>query len=248
MTRLQREWDDLAREDPLWVVLSTDDGKFGGWDTEEFLETGAREVADVLARAERLGLPQRRGRALDFGCGVGRATGALAASFDEVVGVDISEAMIARARELHADRAGCTFVVADAPDLSAFADGEFDLVHTRIVLQHQHSDEAIERYLAELVRVLDSEGLLVFQLPAGLPLAVRLQPRRRLYRLLSRAGLRPRTLYWRLGLHPMAMRALPEERVREVLADAGARVLDVEARRDPGYGFDDRVYFAAKAG
>ncbi len=227
-------------------MLSTGQGKFGGWETDDFLETGEREIAAVLERAERLGRPLQRKRALDFGCGVGRATRALAPHFGEVLGVDISETMIARARELHADRAGCTFLLNDTPDLRRFEDGCFDMVYSRIVLQHQPDDVAIERYLSEFVRLLEPSGLLVFQLPRALPLMLRIQPRRRLFLLLSRIGLKTRALYWRLGLHPVAMRALPEERVRQLVEAAGGRILEVVSQRDPDFGFDDGLYFVTK--
>ena len=42
--------------------------------------TGEREVDDVLAWVESLGVTTRRGRALDFGCGAGRISQALGAS------------------------------------------------------------------------------------------------------------------------------------------------------------------------
>jgi len=47
--------------------------------------------------SKRVGRPLRFGRALDFGCGPGRVTRALAAWFDESVGVDVSPVMIAEA-------------------------------------------------------------------------------------------------------------------------------------------------------
>jgi SAM-dependent methyltransferase len=243
----QREWDVMAREDPYWAVLSTPEAKFGGWDPAEFLGTGEQEVAAVMSRARAFGRPRRRGRALDFGSGMGRATAALAERFDEVVGVDMSETMVARASALHQDRPNCRFALNAAPDLKAFENESFDLVYSRIVLQHQPTAEAIERYIGEFVRVLRSDGLLVFQLPSRLPLAVRLQPRRTLYRLLARLGLSSRTLYWRLGLHPMRMRALPERSVGEVVTRAGAHLLAVDSRHDPEYGFDDSLYFVARA-
>lgn len=43
----QREWEDLARLDPLWTVLSDNRKQFGKWDREEFFPSGQREI-DVL--------------------------------------------------------------------------------------------------------------------------------------------------------------------------------------------------------
>ncbi len=64
------------------------------------------------------------GRLLDLGCGTGRTTGPLAERGIDVVRVDSSEEMVARARERHP---GVAFMVDDATDL-AFADCSFDYV------------------------------------------------------------------------------------------------------------------------
>ena len=51
---------------------------------EEFFRTGEIEAAEVVSDARALGVPRRFGAALDFGCGVGRITQALAHHFDQV--------------------------------------------------------------------------------------------------------------------------------------------------------------------
>src|SRR5687767_8439812 len=79
--RQGREWDELAELDPYWAICTAPDKRFGRWDREEFFATGEREVAEVLATAAELGLPRRHGAALDFGCGLGRLTRALAGRF-----------------------------------------------------------------------------------------------------------------------------------------------------------------------
>jgi SAM-dependent methyltransferase len=239
----QRDWEEIAAEDPLWAILSDAGRKFGGWDREAFFRTGRVEVDDLMARIERFGLPTGHGRALDFGCGVGRITRALAQHFAECVGVDISPRMIDQARELNCDQPRCRFLVNRGQDLAGLQDASFDLVYTRIVLQHLPDRNAIETYLAEFVRTLRSGGLLVFQLPSALPLQMRLQPRRSLYRALRRVGVPSKTLYWRLGLHPMRMRSLAVPEVRAFLAARGATVLDVDTHRHGSLPFEDSIYF-----
>ena len=163
---LRRHWDRLGREDPYWAVL-TDPAKRGGrWDPEEFFRSGAAEIESVLSRASNRGLVPLRRRALDFGCGAGRLTQALAAHFDRADGVDISASMLETAQRHNRYPDRCQYHLNTAPDLSLFPDGTFDFVYTTLVLQHmapQHST----RYVGELVRVLAPEGLLVFQLPSA---------------------------------------------------------------------------------
>jgi SAM-dependent methyltransferase len=243
----KREWEEIAREDALWAILSYADRKFGAWDRDEFFRTGAVEIEELMSRAEELGRPVGRASALDFGCGVGRLTRALSAHFDSCLGLDISERMINGARELNSDRPGCSFEVNPHSDLRGRDDGSFDLIFTRIVLQHQPSREAIEGYLGEFLRTLKSDGLLVFQLPSAIPLSIRLQPRRRMYLLLRRIGFRSKFLYWKLGLHPMRMRHLPKAEVITFLEARGAKVLHVETSTDPSYGFEDSVYYVTKS-
>jgi SAM-dependent methyltransferase len=225
---LQRDWDELASVDPFWAVLTHSQDKYGGWDREAFFEAGRRELERILARAERIGLPAERNRALDFGCGLGRLTRALADPFANVIGVDVSERFVAGARELNDDLGNCTFEVNASEDLGGLESRSFDLVHSILVLQHLPSDAMIRGYIAEFVRVTAPDGLVVFQIPQRIPRLRRIQPRRRMYRLLRRAGVRPGTLHKRLGLDPMQVRAMDRTKVEAVLRGAGATLLCTE--------------------
>ena len=98
MQRLSRDWDELAEQDALFVVLAEPGREGGRWDLEEFFATGEREIDVLFQRAEPLDRPAGRHKALDFGCGVGRLTRALSARFDECLGVDVSAEMVRRAR------------------------------------------------------------------------------------------------------------------------------------------------------
>jgi len=227
LARDRRDWEDLGKLDPFWAVL-TDSGKNNTWDLDEFFRTGERDIASLMAQAERLGRPGERKAALDFGCGVGRLTQALAGYFEQCTGVDIAQSMVTKAREL-SKHPNCTFVVNTQDNLRVFPDSQFDLVSTFIVLQHIGSRAAIKSYIAEFVRVLKPEGLLVFQLPSHVPvIRGRSQLRRRAYEALRRLGFREKFLYERLNLVPMRMNFVPESQVRAVLTARGARVLDVQ--------------------
>ena len=87
----------------MWAVLSQADKRGGRWRRDEFLATGQVEVDVQLATLAPSGFPHRRDLALDFGCGAGRLSRALARHFDRVIGVDVSASMIATARRLNAD-------------------------------------------------------------------------------------------------------------------------------------------------
>jgi SAM-dependent methyltransferase len=243
----KREWEEIAGEDAMWAILSYADRKFGAWDRDEFFRTGEVEIDELMRFAEELGRPVGRASALDFGCGVGRLTRALSSHFESCLGLDISERMINGARDLNSDRPGCSFEVNPHPDLRGREDASFDLIFTRIVLQHQPSRAAVEGYLGEFLRTLKSDGLLVFQLPSAIPLSIRLQPRRRVYLLLRRMGFRSKFLYWKLGLHPMRMRRVPKADVIAFLEARGATVLRVDTTTDPSYGFEDSVYYVTKS-
>jgi SAM-dependent methyltransferase len=232
MSRLERhrqDWEILASEDPLWAVLTDPARRGRRWSVEDFLQTGEEEIGGVLEEAAALGLPARRGAALDFGCGAGRLTRALSLRFDRAVGVDISAEMIRVAREINADRPNCEFVVNDAADLARFESSAFDFVYSSIVLQHVPGRELALGYVRELVRVLADGGLLVFQVPQRQPALRRLQLSRRLYSLARRLGARDEWLLRRTPLTPMRMLALRERDVRSSVAAAAGTVLRVDA-------------------
>ncbi len=216
---LRRDWTRLGAEDPLWAVCVAPGKRGGGWDEAGFLATGRAEVDAVVGWLDRLGLGGRWGRVLDFGCGAGRLSQALARYADEVVGVDISPGMLDAARRLNA-RPNCRFVLNDAPDLRRFDDGSFDLVYTALVLQHLPRP-LIETYLAEFLRVLRPGGMAVVHLSTS----PRWTPRGVLWRFVPWPLLR---LGQRLVLRypaPMRMTRTPAARLRRLVAEHGGSVV-----------------------
>lgn len=158
---VRRDWVRLGEEDPLWAVYVAADKRGGRWDPEQFLATGRADVAASVRWLTELGSGPRWGRVLDFGCGAGRLSQALAEHADEVVGVDVSPPMLEVARRL--DSSGrCTFVLNESQDLGRFPAESFDLVYSELVLQHLPAP-AIDGYLAEFVRVLRPGGVALLQ-------------------------------------------------------------------------------------
>ena len=227
----RRDWEDLARLDPMWAVVSDNDRRFGRWDNDEFFATGESEVDAILARAADLGVPAEHRDALEFGCGVGRVTRALAARFERVVGVDISTEMLGQARELNAHVANAEFVHNTASDLTFVGDRRFDLVYSRHVLQHLPDRGVAGGYLREMVRIVRPGGLVLAHLPLKIPARHRLLVVRRAYEVLRRAGVPADTLYRRLKLHPVSMLSVPEAQIRAWVEQAGGRVVAVDSKQ-----------------
>lgn len=247
MDRQRRDWNEIGDLDALWAILSEPSKRYGRWNVDDFLATGRVEIDAVLEASEAWGLPERHGRALDYGCGVGRLTRALAARFEQAVGVDISEVMIERAGAMHVDVPACSFQILGSAGLAAFPDRAFDCIYSRIVLQHITDRRVTDGTIREFVRLLAVGGLLVFQLPNAITRRHRLQVRPLLYRMLRTVNVRERVLYERLGLHPIRMQFMSEANVVDLLSTAGATILKIDRSEARGSGVDDRTYWVTKS-
>jgi SAM-dependent methyltransferase len=165
LAELQRNWDALGRFDAHWAVLTDQDQNHLRWEIGAFEASGRGEVDLVERMATELGVPLARDRALDFGCGVGRVTLALAERWEHVVGVDIAPSMLEAARARNRAPGRVEYVLNEGSDLAVFDDASFDLIFCKIVLQHM-APEYAEGYLREFVRVLAPGGLAVVQVPS----------------------------------------------------------------------------------
>ena len=223
---VKQTWENLAQTDPLWAICTDGKRRGGKWNATEFFATGEAEISKVLAHVAAIGLKLRwEGRALDFGCGVGRLTQALCKRFAGCVGVDISPTMIRLAQQYNRHGERCVYVLNDARDLGKYGDGEFVFIYSSIVLQHLEP-KYIRSYLREFARILSPEGTLVCQIPDSghsfkmlARLRQRLRLRARLKTLMGIALHGP-------GLHPnrpqMDMNWLSEQQVRQACKAAGA--------------------------
>jgi SAM-dependent methyltransferase len=217
-------WDALGRRDPHWAILS-EPGRQGGWDDEPFFATGK---AEIDATVTELGdLLRTKEAALDFGCGLGRLTQALAAHFSTVTGIDVAQSMIegAQARNGFPDRV--TYVVSTEPTLP-FGDATFDFAYSNMVLQHV-PPKAAATYISELVRVLKPGGVLVFQELSHRAPTMRNRVRRVVPSVARRAIRRVR-YGWAAS---MTMNGVPRGQVIAVVEAAGGEVVDI---RDDGAG------------
>jgi SAM-dependent methyltransferase len=234
----QRQWNHLAAADPFWAILSDPQKKNGQWDLAEFFATGRREIADAMRIAESLGVPVRRDAALDFGCGAGRLTQALAEWFGHVTGVDISAGMLDLARRHNRAGDRCTFVLNLHDDLSQLPGDSFDMVFSRIVLQHLPSRH-VRRYVREFVRVLRPGGLALFQLPSTL----------RARSAWNRLGYAANRFVRRRVLRDPAvleMYGVPRAQVEHDIGAAGGRLLEARPDQSAEPEWDGFLYAVTK--
>jgi ubiquinone/menaquinone biosynthesis C-methylase UbiE len=161
--RSNTEWQQWGREDPLWGVATWANRHKDGsspWTEEEFYAVGESDFQDFLHRWQHYGVNNES--CLEVGCGAGRLTKQLAATFDRVYAVDVSEDMIARAR--NAVGSNVQFSLVDGLHLP-HSDNSVTAVFSALVLQHLDSAELGFTYFREFFRVLEPEGTLMIQIP-----------------------------------------------------------------------------------
>jgi trans-aconitate methyltransferase len=167
------------------------------------------DCARLRDLATRVG---RRGVIGDVGCGPGHVTAFLAAQGADVVGLDLSPAMIAEARTRHPD---CRFELADLHALGA-APGRFAALVLFYALIHE-DDASLAQALAAGRAALSPGGLMLAAVHLG-GASVRLEE------------------WWG---HPVALsfRFFAEGELDAAMARAGLRVLRSETR-DPYAGVE----------
>lgn len=168
LEQIEQGWNEAARADAMFYILTTAGKENGGWDPVEFFSHGKREIDEVISWLDNQDFRGRHHRrALDFGCGIGRLTQSLADYYGHVDGVDVSAEMIRQA-QAHIGRKArrCSFYVNQRPDLKLFDDRTYDLIYTVIVLQHM-PNSLQKGYIQEFIRLIVDDGVAVFQLPDG---------------------------------------------------------------------------------
>jgi trans-aconitate methyltransferase len=156
------DWSVIAAKQPFFGVLAnerfymqnlTPDVK------EEFYASGESDIDHVARTLAAI----NGGRfspttALDFGCGVGRLTFAMAKYAQAVVGVDVADAMLDVARRESIERG-----VSGVELRKTLPEGRVDWVNSLIVLQHIPPDRGHD-ILERLVQKLEPSGFLSIQL------------------------------------------------------------------------------------
>ncbi len=156
-----RDWQRIGETEPFWGVLTAPEFRKDSLTSdavEAFYDTGKDYVGWLKGEMEAFcGAPFAPRKALDFGCGVGRLTHAMTAVAEEVIGVDIAPAMLARARER--GEAGVRFQT-DLPDEA------FDWIHSYIVFQHIPAARGMD-ILRDLLRRLTPDACVTLHFTVG---------------------------------------------------------------------------------
>lgn len=152
-------WDEAATENAYWYVSSF--GPFGQErDLDAFWASGRtiwRQIKTVTGYS-----PVAGDAVVEIGCGVGRLTRAIAPEVGRILAVDISEKMLAMARE--AGLPNVEFQRAEGFSLPGTPTGVADLALAYCVFQHLPSHRALSSYLGEMRRVVRPGGLIAFTL------------------------------------------------------------------------------------
>ena len=127
---------------------------------DDILAAATEEIVTLL---EARGLLDGRRRILDLGCGTGRVTAALADKAAQVVGVDISPAMLAVAQRRVGDRGNVALVRGSGRDLAWLADDAMDLVLAVDVFPYivESGPQLLGAMMGEARRVLRPGGSLI---------------------------------------------------------------------------------------
>lgn len=240
LAKLRRNWEGLAQADALWSICSDPRKRGRKWNPDELFRTGETEVERVFDYLQSLGVSlDLNAPALDFGCGIGRLTRALAQRFLECWGVDIAPTMIRLAQEFNTDSARCKFWLNDSETLTKFPDGYFGFIYSSIVFQHIPKKH-VARYLLEFERIMRFGGVLVFQIADANKTAMlrrarnRLGFRRKWKRLVGRKDVDS----FEMGMHPIS-----EKEVRSLLRSTRLRIMDVQLTNSTDGSFDGDLRF-----
>ena len=139
MSNVREKWEYYGKKDPYFAVSTFEKFRGDAIDSsrEDFFASGEAHVERVWHEIEthfESGFTPEN--AIDFGCGVGRLVVPLAQRCGHVVGVDISETMLAEARRNCESRSIDNVRFLQTDDFLASDAGKFDLVHSVIVFQH----------------------------------------------------------------------------------------------------------------
>lgn len=152
-------WDEAARKNAMYYI-----GDRGSQTVNYFFDKSGEKAEEFTREFFKfMNFDPAGKRMLDIGCGIGEMTRTFSDMFGEAYGVDFSNEMIKRAKELNKDKSNLCFMKNNGVDLSIYENGFFDFCFSFIVLQHIPNVKIIVNYIREIDRVLKPGGLFKFQ-------------------------------------------------------------------------------------
>jgi SAM-dependent methyltransferase len=156
-------WKYYGKNDPYYGVLSHPEYRLSSLNPQakqRFFRTGQETVDALFALMAANSWDVPRGRALDFGCGVGRIVLPLSRMFTNVIGIDVSPDMLteAQANCRESGIQNASFLT----DLEAI--DNLDFAHSVLVFQHIPKHKGL-KLIFDLWSKLNPNGILAVQLP-----------------------------------------------------------------------------------
>jgi SAM-dependent methyltransferase len=195
-------WERFAESDPYRYILTSMKSN----DPREFWQSGERTVrTELLPTVQASAVRTIVG--LEVGCGVGRLALPLARHFNEVVGVDISQGMVHRAKSFaqHNGIGNVSFFSISGPEDFLSRVGNYaascDFIYSLLVFQHIPDPAVIQGYLQVIRILLHESGVAYLQFDT--------RPQTLAYRLKTNLPDSLLPLFWRRGIR--RIRRSPEE-------------------------------------
>jgi len=152
--QMREDWNRRIKHDYRFWMSD------GHRDDTTMWQSGERDLAIMLADLP----PTDKATVLDVGCGVGRLLKPALARFKRVIGLDVSDQAIAKARSLLGDQP--ELVVGNGIDLRPIEDGTVDVLVSFAAITSMPID-VMAAYLREFHRVLKPNGVARLQIYLG---------------------------------------------------------------------------------
>ncbi len=165
---INETWCRLGDSEPHWSVWTSEKFKTAHIEANErdFYASGGTDANLIKGFFERNGQQLENVRTcLELGCGVGRATSAIARIFPSVIGVDISGPHLALANRWLQQQGISNTTLVRLSSVEALSElPSFDLLFSRVVLQH-NPPPVIHYILDSLLSKVNRNGYVLFQVP-----------------------------------------------------------------------------------
>ncbi len=157
---IEKHWNKFGEDDPYFGVLSFEKyhiDVFTDSEKREFFSTGYQHVDSVVKKIEVLfNRKFSPNKSLDYGCGVGRVLIPLSKYSNEVIGVDVSGAMLKECERNCIENAISNSRLLNATEFSESFSEKIDFIHSYIVFQHIPIRKGIKIFLSLLKNLSDN--------------------------------------------------------------------------------------------